>query len=171
MSDETEGKTKRPNQVESGLVELDSLPPAPERKSGGGGGVSEFAVLLSELQAETAKHRKPISMRRYGSETGAKAARNVLRQRLGRDATVSGHEFYVRNIDGKHHLIAVYDPSLIVAGAADKHVKDEKERLGKLEQKRKAKALQDAKDKVEAAIPADSSIPPRPQNVTAPANA
>ena len=128
--------------VESNVIVFDELPPEPTR-AGGGGRASEFDALLENVHNDRELWRKPVSFRQYGNETGAKAARNVLRQRLGRSMAATGHDFAVRNVpvDGVDcwHLFVIYDPSQIEDGAWELHVKEEAERIGKIEAKRQEK--------------------------------
>jgi len=132
---QTEEKPKRTRSVDSGPIVFDELPPAPERKSGGGG--SEFDTLLADLHANRDAWDKPVSIRRYVNETAAKAAANVLRQRNGRTMAATGHEFAVRNIDDVWHLFVIYSPSKIVDGAYDAHVAAEKERVATIQRKQR----------------------------------
>jgi hypothetical protein len=103
---------------------------------------SEFDTMLNEVHEDERMWGKPVSIRRYEGVTAAKAAANVLRQRLGRNVSVSGHEFAVRSLekDGvvKHHLFVTFDPAKIVDGAWEDHQTAEQERLAKAEAKKAA---------------------------------
>ena|SRR5579863_7861851 len=136
--------------VEKGAIVFDELPPLPKReRTGGGNRTSEFDNMLKEVHEDERMWGKPVSVRRYESVTAAKAAANVLRQRLGRDVSVSGHEFAVRSIDKdgtiKHHLFVTFDPEKIVDGAWDEHVAAEEDRVRKIEVRRAEKAASNGK--------------------------
>lgn len=105
---------------------MDDLPERPPRGS-------QIEEKLAEIKADTAARGKYACIAQYGQPTAATAAANILRKRHGKPE-VAGWWFGTRKVklegesEERTGLFVSYDPSRIVAGAAEVHAKEKAER-------------------------------------------
>lgn len=132
------------SQVDYELVVYDELPaPSPR-----GGGRSILNEQLQTIRDTGEAHGKPVRIGLYSVGTAATAAKNVLQQRYGRNAAVSGWKFYTRPVsvsesgdaETQRGLFAIFTPDAIVEGAREAHEKAEAKRLADLQAAREERA-------------------------------
>ena len=111
---------------------------------------------MEKIIANEDAWNKPVRIGLYSQGTAATAAKNVLQQRNGRNAAVSGWKFYTRPVpvdtspdaEVVRGLFAVYTPDAIVPGALEAHEMAEKKRVSDLEAAR-SERMAEAEDEGE----------------------
>ena len=103
---------------------------------GGRGSTSPLNEMVLKIENDPSKRGKATCIAAYAQKTAAGAAANVLRQRFGRNVTVRGFTFASRKVDTndgvRTGLWVFYDPSQIIDGEWEKHLKIEKKRKDKI---------------------------------------
>lgn len=150
-------KEEKGRKVEYGILAVrDELPDRPA----GQGRPSPLMAIVEEVMNDKSKVGKAVCVAVYESKTAGGAAANVLRQRFGRTASARGVEFATRKhtvkgadgeIEDRHGLWVISDPSRIESGEWEKHQASEAKRLANLEKKRQAKAAENGGAETKAA--------------------
>jgi hypothetical protein len=137
--------------VDYDLVVYEELPPPASRS---GGGRSILNEQLDTIKQNREVWGKAVRIGLYTQGTAATAAKNVLQQRNGRNAAVTGWKFYTRPIpvdqspeaETMRGLFAVFTPDAIVPGALEAHQAAESKRIADLETARAERMAQAEED-------------------------
>lgn len=131
--------------VEYGLIATQEELPGSAR-----GSMSPLNDLVEQILRDPALQKQAILIAKYGQQTAAGAAANVLRQRYGKSVTVRGLEFRSAKVpnEDKTGLWVFCDPSRVVEGHLDQHHAAEAERKARVQENAKIrKAKKEAEER------------------------
>lgn len=125
-----------------GDVEYGLIDKQPEMPGNARGSMSPLNTLVEQILGDASLHKQAILIAKYGQQTAAGAAANVLRQRYGKSLAVKGLEFRSARVpnEDKTGLWVYCDPDKVVPGHLEKHQESEKERKARVQENAKKRA-------------------------------